>query len=74
MFLGVWVAVQSFLGFPIAWDMVILAVLGTALLCLGIILRHEALVRLRKRVIPETPGDRTSTTIGNEERNEVSRG
>jgi hypothetical protein len=45
IFLGIWVALQSFLGFPLQWDLVILAILGVAILGLGILLRRDALLR-----------------------------
>lgn len=45
MILGVWVAIQSFLGLPLAFDRVVFALLGIAILGLGILLRHDALTR-----------------------------
>lgn len=51
IFLGAWVAVQSFLGFPLQWDIIILAVLGVAILGLGILLRRDALARRGPRAL-----------------------
>lgn len=54
MFFGVWVAVQSFLGLPLAWDRVIFALLGVAILGLGILLRYDAMMHLRSGKHAET--------------------
>jgi hypothetical protein len=45
IFLGAWVALQSFLGFPLQWDMIMLAILGIAILGLGVLLRRDAIAR-----------------------------
>ena len=50
IFLGAWVAVQSFLGFPLLWDEVMLAVLGVAILALGISLHRDASARRAARM------------------------
>ena len=49
IFLGAWVAVQSFLGFPLQWDEVALAILGVAILGLGVLLRRDAIARRAPR-------------------------
>ena len=45
MFFGAWVAVESFLGFPLLWDEVIYGILGVCIVLLGILLRRDALRR-----------------------------
>jgi hypothetical protein len=68
MFLGAWVAVQSFLGFPLLWDRIILAILGIGIVGLGILLRREGVARRGGRVrrsetfVENTPAADTFTT------------
>lgn len=45
MFLGAFVAVLPFLGFPVSWDSVILVICGVLLVFLGVIVRRRGLVR-----------------------------
>ncbi len=69
IFLGAWVAVESFLGFPLQWDVIILAILGVAIVGLGILLRRDAIARrsLRARrsetFVENVPQEETITTI-----------
>lgn len=41
MFLGAFVALLPFLGFPTSWDTVFLFLAGTVIIVLGIIVRRE---------------------------------
>lgn len=50
MFLGAWVAVQSFVGLPLLWDRIVLAILGVVIIGLGILLRREGIARRGGRV------------------------
>ena len=49
IFLGAWVAVQSFLGFPLGWDMVIYAILGIIIVGLGVMMQRELVMRRGSR-------------------------
>jgi hypothetical protein len=49
IFLGAWVALQPFLGLPLAWDNSILALLGISLVGLGVILRRDSMARRARR-------------------------
>jgi cytochrome c-type biogenesis protein CcmH/NrfF len=53
MFLGAFVAISPFLGFPLQWDTVLLAVAGVIIIALGIMVRRRGLGR---RSIPRTNG------------------
>lgn len=41
MFLGAWVAAQSFLGFPLKWDEVTFVILGICIVGLGMLIRRD---------------------------------
>lgn len=45
MFSGVVVTLIPFLGFPLKWDNIILAVLGVFIIMLGIIVRRRGIIR-----------------------------
>ena len=49
MFFGLWVAVESYLGLPLSWDEIILAILGIAIVVLGILLARDARARHAER-------------------------
>lgn len=52
MVCGVWIALQSFLGFPILIDEILYAVLGVSILILGFLLYREHMARVAH--IPDT--------------------
>lgn len=45
MFIGAFVAVLPFLGFPVSWDSVFLVISGVMMVFLGVIVRRRGLVR-----------------------------
>lgn len=49
MFVGAFVAVLPFLGFPIKWDSVLMVVAGIVIITLGIILRRRGTMRAAAR-------------------------
>ncbi len=60
MFVGALVALLPFLGFPIAWDNVILIALGLITIVLGIVVRRRGLgLRTRRPTtfVESTPHD-----------------
>lgn len=60
MFVGALVALLPFLGFPIAWDNIILIALGLITIVLGIVVRRRGLgLRTRKATtfVESTPHD-----------------
>lgn len=54
MFIGAFVAMLPFLGFPVSWDSVLLVIAGVLMVFLGIIVRRRGLIR-RVRVQRKSP-------------------
>ena len=49
MALGMWIALEPFLGFPQNVDRWLLSITGLAVVILGFLLRHDALHHMRTR-------------------------
>lgn len=49
MFVGAFVAILPFLGFPIKWDSILMVIAGIVIITLGIILRRRGTMRAAAR-------------------------